>query len=114
MSYYHLKFGGSRTSGKSLVGAHLFHQFKCDYFFLFFPRNIPRSILIAVPIITALYVFMNFSYLIVLTPYEMVHSTAVAVDFGTRIFGSFAFLIPLGVALVCILFNVTLWSREGI
>lgn len=43
---------------------------------------------------------MNFSYLIVLTPYEMVHSKAVAVEFGTRVFGPFAFLIPLGVALV--------------
>lgn len=76
--------------------------------FSFFFRNIPRSILISVPIITALYVFMNFSYLTVLSKDEMENSGAVAVEFGIRVFGSFAFLIPLGVSLVCALSS--LWS----
>lgn len=82
-------------------------------------RNIPRSIAIAVPIITGLYVFMNLAYMTVLTPHEMMTAPAgiliqifeflqvisilnlftVAVLFGERILGPMAFLIPLGVAL---------------
>jgi solute carrier family 7 (L-type amino acid transporter), member 9/15 len=61
--------------------------------------NIPRSISIAVPIITGLYVFMNLAYMTVLSPAEMVSVPAVAVTFGERVFGSFSFIIPLGVAL---------------
>lgn len=62
-------------------------------------RNIPRSILIAVPIVTALYVFINMAYMIVLSPSEMMTTPAIAVEFGERVFGRAAFLIPLGVAL---------------
>nr|XP_023029682.1 b(0,+)-type amino acid transporter 1-like isoform X1 [Leptinotarsa decemlineata] len=61
--------------------------------------NIPRSIFIAVPMVTILYVFMNMSYMTVLTPNEMITAQAVAVTFGERIFGSFSAIIPLGVAL---------------
>lgn len=66
---------------------------------------------------------MNFSYLIVLSPAEMIGSDAVAVDFGTRVFGVFAFIIPIGVALatfgcaLSIQFSVTrlcfVAGREG-
>lgn len=79
--------------------------------------------MIAVPIITALYVFMNFAYLIVLTPQELMDSPAVAVDFGRRVFGGYAFVIPLGVSLatfgcaLSIQFSVTrlcfVAGREG-
>lgn len=55
--------------------------------------------MIAVPIVTLLYVFMNIAYMTVLTPQEMVSAQAVAVLFGERILGSFSFIIPLGVAL---------------
>ncbi|CAG9821866.1 unnamed protein product, partial [Phaedon cochleariae] len=61
--------------------------------------NIPRSIYIAVPMVTVLYVFMNMSYMTVLTPTEMINAQAVAVTFGERILGKFAIIIPLGVAL---------------
>ncbi|KAG5887524.1 hypothetical protein JTB14_022136 [Gonioctena quinquepunctata] len=61
--------------------------------------NIPRSIFIAVPMVTILYVFMNMSYMAVLTPSEMINAQAVAVTFGERILGSFSAVIPLGVAL---------------
>uniref|UniRef100_A0A182J4Q0 b(0,+)-type amino acid transporter 1 n=1 Tax=Anopheles atroparvus TaxID=41427 RepID=A0A182J4Q0_ANOAO len=61
--------------------------------------NIPRSIIIAVPIITGLYVFMNLAYMTVLSMGEMIVSEAVGIDFGDRALGSFSFLIPLGVAL---------------
>jgi len=62
-------------------------------------KNIPRSIIISVPIVTFLYVFMNISYMTVLSIDEMTQATAVAVDFGEKVFGYFSFIIPLGVAL---------------
>ncbi|XP_066250224.1 b(0,+)-type amino acid transporter 1-like [Euwallacea similis] len=62
-------------------------------------KNIPRSILISVPIVTGLYVFMNVAYMTVLSIPEMMNSQAVAVTFGERVLGPFAFIIPLGVAL---------------
>lgn len=48
---------------------------------------------------TALYVFINLAYMVVLSPTEMMNSPAVAVEFGKRVLGPGAFLIPLGVAL---------------
>lgn len=66
---------------------------------------------------------MNFAYLIVLTPAEMMASKAVAVDFGVRVFGAYSFMIPLGVSLatfgcaLSIQFSVTrlcfVAGREG-
>lgn len=66
---------------------------------------------------------MNFAYLIVLTPAEMIASKAVAVDFGIRVFGAYSFMIPLGVSLatfgcaLSIQFSVTrlcfVAGREG-
>ena len=55
--------------------------------------------MIAVPIITGLYVFMNLAYMTVLNQTEMIHASAVAVRFGERILGPVAFIVPLGVAL---------------
>ncbi|XP_053685136.1 b(0,+)-type amino acid transporter 1-like [Sabethes cyaneus] len=74
--------------------------------------NIPRSIIIAVPIITGLYVFMNMAYMTVLSPEEMIKSEAVGLDFGERVLGSFAFLIPLGVA--CATFGCALSIQFGV
>ncbi|XP_059613552.1 b(0,+)-type amino acid transporter 1-like [Phlebotomus argentipes] len=62
-------------------------------------KNILRSIVIAVPIITGLYVFMNMAYMTVLSADEMMTAPAVAVAFGDRVLGPFSFIIPLGVAL---------------
>ncbi|XP_055686469.1 b(0,+)-type amino acid transporter 1-like [Lutzomyia longipalpis] len=86
-------------------------------------KNILRSIVIAVPIITGLYVFMNMAYMTVLSADEMMNAPAVAVDFGNRVLGPFAFVIPLGVALatfgcaLSIQFSVTrlgfVAGREG-
>lgn len=64
-----------------------------------FLRNILRAICIAVPITTALFVFMNLAYMTVLTPHEMISAPAVAVEFGNRVLGHFSLIIPLGVAL---------------
>ncbi|CAG4984116.1 unnamed protein product [Colias eurytheme] len=61
--------------------------------------NVPLSISIAVPLITALYVFMNVAYMSVLSFDEMTSVPAVAVTFGDRVLGPASFLIPLGVAI---------------
>ncbi|KZC04942.1 PREDICTED: b(0,+)-type amino acid transporter 1-like [Dufourea novaeangliae] len=62
--------------------------------------NILRSILIAVPLITVLYVSMNLMYMAALTMPEMVSAPAVAVLWADRVLPSWlSFAIPLGVAL---------------
>jgi L-type amino acid transporter 9 len=74
--------------------------------------NIPRSIAISVPIVTGLYVFMNMAYMTVLSIPEMTTAKAVAVTFGERVLGPFAFLIPLGVA--CATFGCALSIQFGV
>ena len=44
--------------------------------------NLPRAVLIAIPMVTLLYVLVNVSYLLVMTPAELMSSTAVAVTWG--------------------------------
>lgn len=76
-------------------------------------KTIPRSILIAIPIITVLYVLMNLAYMTVLTQSEMIGSSAVAIDFGHKVLGPFALVIPISVALsafgcaMCMQFSTT-------
>ncbi|KAG7187648.1 hypothetical protein KM043_016706 [Ampulex compressa] len=61
--------------------------------------NILRSILIAVPTITVLYVAMNLMYMAALTTPEMVSAPAVAVLWAERVLPPWlGFVIPLGVA----------------
>ncbi|XP_023345286.1 b(0,+)-type amino acid transporter 1 [Eurytemora carolleeae] len=61
--------------------------------------NLPLSIGIAIPLVTICYVFVNISYLTVMSPSEMLASDAVAVTFGNRILGPMAWLMPLSVAI---------------
>jgi len=62
--------------------------------------NIFRSTLIAVPIITVLYVSMNLMYMATLTMSEMKNARAVAVLWADRVLPPWmGFAIPLGVAL---------------
>lgn len=62
-------------------------------------RNLPLSIVIAIPMVTVCYLLVNISYLTVMSPSEMMISDAVAVTFGTRILGKMAWLMPLSVAI---------------
>lgn len=55
--------------------------------------------MISVPLVTALYVFMNVAYMTALNIPELVNSPAVAVSFGEKVLGPLAFTIPLGVVL---------------
>ncbi|CAB0037037.1 unnamed protein product [Trichogramma brassicae] len=61
--------------------------------------NILRSILVAVPVITVLYVSMNVMYMAALTVPEMINAPAVAIAWGDVVLpGWLTFAIPLGVA----------------
>lgn len=55
--------------------------------------------MISVPLVTIFYIFMNISYMTVLSIPEMTSVPAVAVAFGEKVLGNFQFVIPLGVAL---------------
>ncbi|XP_034950841.1 b(0,+)-type amino acid transporter 1 isoform X1 [Chelonus insularis] len=61
-------------------------------------KNLPRSIMIGIPLVTVCYGLINLSYLAVMSPMEMIESEAVAVTFGNRILGVMAWLMPFSVA----------------
>ncbi|KAL4624231.1 b(0,+)-type amino acid transporter 1-like isoform X1 [Arapaima gigas] len=61
--------------------------------------NLPRSLLIAIPLVTALYLLVNISYLAALTPRELMTSTAVAVTWGNKVLGSWGWLMSVAAAL---------------
>ncbi|XP_057324742.1 b(0,+)-type amino acid transporter 1 isoform X1 [Microplitis mediator] len=61
-------------------------------------KNLPRSIMIGIPLVTVCYALINLSYLAVMSPMEMIESEAVAVTFGNRILGVMAWLMPFSVA----------------
>ncbi|NWJ06289.1 S7A13 protein, partial [Crypturellus undulatus] len=61
-------------------------------------RNIPLTVMTAVPAVIVFYLLVNVSYLTVLTPKEIVSSVAVAVTWADRVIPSAAWIIPLSVA----------------
>ncbi|CAL8135455.1 unnamed protein product [Orchesella dallaii] len=68
-------------------------------------KNLPRSIILGIPLVTACYIFINVAYLFVMTPEQVVASDAVAVTFADIIMGNWGgapymrFIIPLCVAI---------------
>ncbi|GLV31090.1 sobremesa [Carabus blaptoides fortunei] len=62
-------------------------------------KNLPRSIMIGIPLVTVCYALINVSYLTVMSPLEMMTSEAVAVTFGNRLLGVMAWLMPLSVTI---------------
>uniref|UniRef100_A0A8B9M4J3 b(0,+)-type amino acid transporter 1 n=1 Tax=Accipiter nisus TaxID=211598 RepID=A0A8B9M4J3_9AVES len=61
--------------------------------------TLPRAVMIAIPLVTCLYLLVNVSYLAAMTPSELLSSRAVAVTWGDKVLGSWAWLISLSVAL---------------
>lgn len=55
--------------------------------------------MIAIPLVTLCYALINISYLAAMSPDEMIESEAVAVTFGNRILGYFAWIMPLSVTI---------------
>ncbi|CAL4110160.1 unnamed protein product [Meganyctiphanes norvegica] len=61
--------------------------------------NLPRAIIIGLPLVTVCYLMVNVSYLAVMSKDELLASETVAVTFGNRVLGWAAFLMPLAVTL---------------
>lgn len=62
-------------------------------------KNLPRAIAISCTLVTVVYVFTNVSFYTILSPEEVLGSEAVAVTYADRVFGMFAWTIPVFVAL---------------
>ncbi|XP_065676723.1 b(0,+)-type amino acid transporter 1-like isoform X1 [Hydra vulgaris] len=61
-------------------------------------RDLPLAIIIGIPLVTGCYVLINVAYLTVLTSSEIASSNALAVTMANRVYGKYAFLIPIFVA----------------
>ncbi|XP_005875038.1 PREDICTED: b(0,+)-type amino acid transporter 1 [Myotis brandtii] len=62
-------------------------------------QNLVWALMIAIPLVTGLYILVNISYLLVLSPNEILSTDAVAVSWGNQVLGAWAWLVPLAVAL---------------
>lgn len=62
-------------------------------------RNLPLAILISMTIVIIVYLITNIAYLGVLSPSDMLMSTAVAVTFANRTLGVMAWLMPILIAI---------------
>uniref|UniRef100_H2ZQ45 b(0,+)-type amino acid transporter 1 n=1 Tax=Ciona savignyi TaxID=51511 RepID=H2ZQ45_CIOSA len=61
-------------------------------------RNFPLTIMIGIPMVTVFYILVNIAYFTVMTPSEIIASSAVAITFGDRVFGPASFIVPVAVA----------------
>ncbi|XP_067652112.1 b(0,+)-type amino acid transporter 1-like isoform X1 [Haliotis asinina] len=60
--------------------------------------NLPRSIIIGIPLVTICYLLTNVAYLSIMSKEELLASDAVAATWGSRVLGPAAVLIPIFVA----------------
>ncbi|XP_033742944.1 cystine/glutamate transporter-like [Pecten maximus] len=62
-------------------------------------RNLPRAIIISMAIVTSVYLVANIAYFAVLTPIEMLQSTAVAVTFSEMTVPVMSVFVPILIAI---------------
>ncbi|XP_038069992.1 large neutral amino acids transporter small subunit 1-like [Patiria miniata] len=62
-------------------------------------RNLPRAIVISVPLVIVVYVLANVAYFSAMSTAELTASKAVAVTFGFKLLGPMAWIMPVAVAL---------------
>jgi len=62
-------------------------------------KNLPRAIYISCILVTVTYVLTNIAFYTTLSVPEVLGSEAVAVTFAERVYGKFAFMIPIFVAM---------------
>jgi len=60
-------------------------------------KNLPRAIVIAIVLVTIVYLFTNIGYLTAMTPRELLDSNAVAVTWGDRVLGGASIILPIAV-----------------
>lgn len=65
-----------------LTYLHIDQNIKNNVAFIFLQVNLPRAVIIAISLVTGLYLMVNVSYLTVMTPVELMNSNAVAVTWG--------------------------------
>ncbi|XP_053472544.1 b(0,+)-type amino acid transporter 1 isoform X4 [Ictalurus furcatus] len=58
-------------------------------------RNLPLAIVIGIPLVSVCYVMVNIAYFSVMTPTELLQSSAVAVTFGDRVLYPLSWVVPL-------------------
>ncbi|KAI4902722.1 hypothetical protein NFI96_025881, partial [Prochilodus magdalenae] len=58
-------------------------------------RNLPLAIIIGIPMVSVCYVLVNVAYFSVMTPTELLQSSAVAVTFGDRVLYPLSWVVPL-------------------
>ncbi|KAL0969663.1 hypothetical protein UPYG_G00230450 [Umbra pygmaea] len=61
--------------------------------------NLLRAVLIAISMVTLLYLLVNVSYLAAMTPRELMSSSAVAVTWGNKVLGSWGWVMSIAAAL---------------
>jgi len=64
-------------------------------------KDLPRAIAISCVLVTVVYSLANIAFYTTLSPAEVLGSEAVAATFGGRLYGMFAFIIPVSVAMSC-------------
>lgn len=82
------------------ISVRFFHSFNRNYLNFIIEelidpvKNLPRAIAISCTLVTIVYVLANISFYTILSPEEVLGSSAVAVTFAERAFGMFAWTIP--------------------
>ncbi|KAK7500336.1 hypothetical protein BaRGS_00008559 [Batillaria attramentaria] len=61
--------------------------------------NLPRAIMIGIPLVTVCYLLTNISYLTVMSKETLLQSPAVAATWGAEVLGPASIIIPIAVAL---------------